>query len=165
MDIKRIIEIMSISKRIYFTISLIFVIGTIKAQYGNANNMGGAHVLSDIVRERHLEETMLKDMKNSKLNYFLDKNWKAGVMFTNDGSSISGLLYRYNVYTDQIEFRSFVDPKSIDILSIGSKKFIYTDYETDIEDYVESGYFELIAKGECKLLIRRQMHFKEGTND
>ena len=154
---------MDISKRIYFTISLILVIGTTKAQLGIAGGMNS--VLNDVVRERHIEETMLKDMKNSKLNYFLDKDWKAGVMFTSDGSSISGLLYRYNVYTDQIEFRSFVNPETIDIISIGSKKFIYTNYETDIEDYIESGYFELIAKGECKLLIKRQMSFNEGTND
>ncbi|MCK5170521.1 MAG: hypothetical protein KAQ75_11635 [Bacteroidales bacterium] len=154
---------MDISKRIYFTICLMLIIGTTEAQLGIAGGTNGA--LNNVIRERHLEETMLKDMKNSKLNYFLDKDWKAGVMFTSDGSSISGLLYRYNVYTDQIEFRSFVNPEIIDVLSIGSKKFIYTNYETDIADYTESGYFELIARGECKLLIKRQMSFDEGTND
>ena len=98
------------------------------------------------------------------MNFFLNEDWKAGVMFSKDSSVINNHLYRYNIYTDQIELRSVVNPKTIDIISIGSQKFIYSEFY--LEDSMRNeGYFELLANGECKLLLRRNIKFTEGRDD
>lgn len=47
-------------------------------------------------------------------------------MYKSDSVMQNNYLYRYNIYTDQIELRSIVDPNSISVISIGSNKFIYS---------------------------------------
>lgn len=119
---------------------------------------------SDIMREVKMNQITQNGMRNSKLNFFLNEDWKAGVMFSKDSSVINNHLYRYNIYTDQIELRSIVNPKTIDIISIGSQKFVYSEFYTE-DSMRNEGYFELLENGECKLLLRRNIKFTEGRDD
>ena len=119
---------------------------------------------SDIMREVKMNQITQNGMRNSKLNFFLNEDWKAGVMFSKDSTIINNHLYRYNIYTDQIELRSIVNPKTIDIISIGSQKFVYSEFYTE-DSMSNEGYFELIENGECKLLLRRNIKFTEGRDD
>ncbi|HRW62164.1 MAG TPA: hypothetical protein P5132_01680, partial [Bacteroidales bacterium] len=70
----------------------------------------------------------------------------------------------YNIYADQIEMRSLVDPSSIDIVTIGAQKFIHSSY-VDINNVVMNGYFEMVVGGDVKLLLRREIDFKQATYD
>jgi len=113
--------------------------------------------LSDINRKVKTENQ--SQAKQSKLNFYLDEEWKAGVFYTKKNDPINGYLFRYNIYTDQIELRSVVNQNEIDIVTIGSKKFIYSEF-LNADSIADEGYFEMIVNGDCKLLIRRSIAFK-----
>ncbi|HAF28538.1 MAG TPA: hypothetical protein DCG75_05775 [Bacteroidales bacterium] len=119
---------------------------------------------SDIARQVRMNQDTQIGMKKSKLNFFLDTEWKGGVMFQKDSVVLNNYLYRYNIYTDQIELRSVVNPNKIDIVSIGSHKFIFIEFFSE-DSILNQGYFELLINGECKLLLRRKIKFIEGRDD
>lgn len=118
--------------------------------------------LSDINRNVEKEKRQ-SQMKKSKLNYYLDETWQAGVYYTKTNTPVNGLLFRYNIYTDQIELRSVIDHNNMDIISIGSKKFIYSQYLNE-DSTQDEGYFELLVNGDCKLLIRRNIAYTERSD-
>jgi len=107
-----------------------------------------------------IESIIQKQSKTSQVNIFLTEEWQGGLMKLNNNQVLTGYLYRYNIFTDQIELKSVVNPSSIEIISIGPKRFIYSKYFAD-EDYCTSGYFEVIENGNCKLLIRRAVKQNE----
>ncbi|HAN19309.1 MAG: hypothetical protein A2X13_01410 [Bacteroidetes bacterium GWC2_33_15] len=131
---------------------------------GNADNYEGINNLNDVKRNISFEQKTQNQMKKSKLNYYLDGDWQAGVFYTKSNTSINGFLYRYNIYTDQIELRSVIDHESMDIVSIGTRKFIFSQFLNE-DSTMDEGYFELLVNGDCKLLIRRSLDYKEGNND
>lgn len=148
------------------SLSLIFsFIGLIGfAQY---NVSGSSNVIErsrDIQRQVKVNNFSNSSVSKSRFNIFLNDDWKGGVMFLNDSISMSGYTYRYNIYTDQIELRSVVDPSSVEVVSIGSQKFLYSKFY-DNAQRINEGYFEQVVGGECKLLLRREVDYKTGTRD
>ncbi|MDY6802092.1 MAG: hypothetical protein SVU94_12835 [Bacteroidota bacterium] len=147
-------------------LSLIFsFIGLIGfAQY---NVSGSSNIIErsrDIQRQVKVNNFSNSSVSKSRFNIFLDDNWKGGVMFLNDSISMSGYTYRYNIYSDQIELRSVVDPSSVEVVSIGSQKFVYSKFY-DNAKRINEGYFEQIVGGDCKLLLRREVDYKTGTRN
>ena len=104
--------------------------------------------------QQSVRENLLSD-PNQK-SFFLNPNWQRGLVILQDNTSITGQAYRYNVYTDQIEFVSALSPDAVKVVEVDSKKFIHTEFLTD-NNNVSRGYFELIEDGQMKLLLRRQM--------
>lgn len=134
------------------------------AQY---NINGSSNVIErsrDIQRQVKVNNFSSSNVSKSRFNIFLNDDWKGGVMFVNDSISMSGYTYRYNIYTDQIELRSVVDPSSVEVVSIGSQKFLYSKFY-DNDKKINEGYFEQVVGGECKLLLRREVDYKTGTRD
>lgn len=131
---------------------------------GNADNLEGLQNLGDVRRYISFEQRTQNEMKKSKLNYYLDETWQGGVYYTKSNAQINGLLFRYNIYTDQIELRSVINKETMDIVSIGSKKFVYSQFFNE-DSVLSEGYFELIVNGDCKLLLRRSIVFKDGNNE
>jgi hypothetical protein len=107
-----------------------------------------------------IEPFTQKQVKLSNVNYFLNEEWQGGLIQLENDRNVNGYLYRYNIFTDQIELKSIIEPSSVKIISIGVQKFIYSDYVLS-EDLIYSGYFEVIANGECKLLKRRYIRSNE----
>lgn len=101
---------------------------------------------------------------NSKFNVFLNENWQGGIMITKDSLTLNGYTFRYNVYSDQIELRSIVSPKDINVVSIGTQKFVYSSFIND-KGEEDEGYFELVVEGDCRLLLRREIEFSVGTKE
>jgi len=134
------------------------------AQYHISGSSNIIERSSDIQRQVKIDNFSSSGVSKSKFNIFLDDDWKGGVMFVNDSVSMSGYTYRYNIYTDQIELRSVVDPSSVKVVSIGSQKFLYSEFY-DSDKKINEGYFEQVVGGECKLLLRREVDYKTGTRD
>lgn len=134
------------------------------AQYNVSGSSNVVERSRDIQREVNLNNFSTTSSSKNRFNIFLNKDWQGGVMFVNDSISMSGYTYRYNIYSDQIELRSLVDPSSVSIVSIGSQKFVHSKFYDSNED-LNDGYFEQIVGGECKLLLRREVDYKTGTRD
>lgn len=130
--------------------------------FAQGNNLGNNNYdlldgLSDM--NRKVKTDNQSQARQSKLNFYLDDEWKAGVFYTKKSDAVNGYLFRYNIYTDQIELRSVVNHNDIDIVTIGSKRFIYSEFFNE-DSTIDEGYFEMIVNGDCKLLIRRSIAFK-----
>ncbi|MEE4197077.1 MAG: hypothetical protein V2I54_05495 [Bacteroidales bacterium] len=134
------------------------------AQY---NISGSSNIIErsrDIQRQVKVNNFSSGSASKSRFNIFLNEDWQGGVMFISDSIAMSGYTYRYNIYSDQIELRSIVDPSSVEVVSIGSQKFIYSKFY-DNTNALSDGYFEQIVGGECKLLLRREVDYSTGTRD
>ncbi len=101
-----------------------------------------------------IEPFTQKQIKISNVNHYLNKEWQGGLIQLEDDRKVNGYLYRYNIFTDQIELKSVVDPTPVKIISIGKQRFVYSDFLID-EESISAGYFEVIVNGDCKLLKRR----------
>lgn len=107
-----------------------------------------------------IEPFTQKQAKVSTVNHFLNEEWQGGLIKLKNEHMVNGYLYRYNIFTDQIELKSVIEPNSVDVISIGVQKFIYSDFIVG-ENSINSGYFELILNGDCRLLIRRYIRANE----
>ena len=97
-------------------------------------------------------------------NPYVEEEFMEGVVVFKDSSKISEVFLRLNHNTDQIEFmegdeiRGFTKPEDLAIASFGSRSFIYNKYRRGKK--IQSGYFEVLASGYCKLLFRRESIIK-----
>jgi hypothetical protein len=88
---------------------------------------------------------------------YLDEQFDSGTVSLNTGIKYADIPLRYNVYNDQIEFRSrngqmfnINNPESIRELTIGKTKFIYSDC---IQNNKEKKFFaEVILEGNVSLI-------------
>ena len=120
--------------------------------------------LTDTKRNINFANSLKNEEKRSKLNFYLNEDWMGGVIFRHDSTTINGCTFMYNIYTDQVELRTLVNPSTVEYLSIGSKKFVYTEY-LDADSILFEGYFELVINGDCRLLLRREMKATQGEDD
>ena len=100
---------------------------------------------------------------------YFNPEWQDGLILMKDGSSVRGNQYRYNLYTQQMEFISGSDtlaianPEEIDLIRIADRVFVYGSFVCDARQ--KSGYFELLEDGPCRLLKRwvTSFHQSDGT--
>ncbi|OQX82343.1 MAG: hypothetical protein B6D64_00605 [Bacteroidetes bacterium 4484_276] len=89
---------------------------------------------------------------------YLIGDWQEGIIIMKDNTVISGNKYRYNIYTQQMQFISNEDtmavanPGEVKFIQFADKVFVHTDYYCKNE--LKQGYFELLEDGECSLLKR-----------
>jgi len=89
---------------------------------------------------------------------FLNHDWNEGVIIMKDKTVITGHKFRYNIYTQQMQFinegdtMAIANPGEIETIRFANKSFIYTNYYCNNE--LKQGYFELLEEGECSLLKR-----------
>lgn len=89
---------------------------------------------------------------------YLIPAWKPGVLILTDNSRIDNFLFRYNLYTQQMQFINNADtlaiaiPEEINNLNIDDRTFIYSQYVC--KNAQKKGYFELLEDGHCRLLKR-----------
>lgn len=97
-------------------------------------------------------------LPGNKGSAFLNPHFIEGVISFKDGSRVEGNPMRYNLYTQQMQFIQDNDtlaignPGEIEYIRIADKVFVYTDYLHNGEH--QSGYFELLEDGDCRLLKR-----------
>ncbi|MEA3478421.1 MAG: hypothetical protein U9R60_09600, partial [Bacteroidota bacterium] len=94
---------------------------------------------------------------------YFTREWKEGVAFLKDGTVLEGRLYRYNIYAQQMQFiheddtAAFAKPEELASLTFDDHKFVYTTYKAEQE--VKNGYFEVLTRGRCQLLLRREITY------
>ena len=108
-------------------------------------------------------QTILETLKKSDADFYLS-DWQGGSIFLDNTTTLPGYMFRYNVYSDQIELRSIVNPENIEYISIGGKIFMYSTY-IDKHGSTTAGYFEILVKGDCYLLLRRNLKVTQGDHD
>ncbi len=92
-------------------------------------------------------------------NPYFEKEFQTGEIIHKDSSVTRDVLMRLNHYSDQIEFKYknsimiFTQPRDIDHVTFGHKSFVFSDYSTGKKN--KSGFFEVLAWGNCKLFLRR----------
>lgn len=132
------------------TLVILVMLGFVIVAKGQSDNMYDNHAPDS----KTIEPFTQKQIKLSNVNHYLDKEWQGGLIQLEDDRKVNGYLYRYNIFTDQIELKSIVDPTPVKIISIGKQRFVYSDFLIDGTS-INSGYFEVIVNGDCKLLKRR----------
>jgi hypothetical protein len=102
---------------------------------------------------------------------YLDSYFTEGIILMNDGTTVVGNAYRYNLYSQQMEFVNVAgdtvavaNPAEIAFLRMADKVFVYTNYLS--ERRLKSGYFELLEDGTCRLLKRWEAlyHLDDGAD-
>ncbi len=97
-------------------------------------------------------------LKGTSGSPYLFDEWNQGTITMKDKNVILGKMFRYNLYTQQMQFISGEDtmaianPEEIEKIQFGGKTFIFTSYKAQGKD--GKGYFELISDGNCRILKR-----------
>jgi len=97
-----------------------------------------------------------KELKGKPGSPYLYVAWLDGSIIMKDQNRIEGKKYRYNLYTQQMQFiegsdtMAIANPDDIEKIEFGGKTFIFTNY--DATDRMSKGYFELISDGNCRIL-------------
>ena len=96
--------------------------------------------------------------------YYIDE-WKPGRVMLRDNSVMDHIQLRYNIYARQMQYTdgkdtlAFANPEELQYVFFDDHLFIYTTYLDGTT--ISSDYFEVIAKGECKLLARKVVKFHQ----
>jgi len=95
---------------------------------------------------------------------YLSDDWIPGKIILKDQTEITGQLYRYNMYTCQMEFIDGVDtaaignPEDVDLVLIGDRKFVYA--KDTPSDTHRTGYMEILVDGQNRLLKCRHISYQ-----
>lgn len=105
---------------------------------------------SDSQEKKSLNE---KDIAGTQ---YLDKNFQESYILKVNGIEIKDMLLRYNIYSDNMEFRKdgqifvIAFPSEIHRVKLNGKAFIYEQYQ--LLNKVAHGYFEVLREGDFQLL-------------
>jgi len=125
--------------------------------YVTTDEISQVNDLENLVRAwntNNNKETILENIEGSA---YLDENFTDGDVFLATGDKYSKIPLRYNVYNDQIEFKSnsgivynINNPESLRELTIGKSRFIYTDCKSKKKEI--KMFTEVIKEGKVSLL-------------
>ena len=131
-------------------LTLIIVFTTINFGFSQ-NNRPFVNNENDVYLKIPVEEEI-----NNKARVYYSTNWESGNIVKKDSSIMTNLSFRYDVKNDRFEMWSFVNPESINIITLKGKFFIYTDFMYK-KTYKRKGYFQIVIDGYAKLLLRRNI--------
>ncbi len=93
-------------------------------------------------------------------NPYLEKSFKTGKIISKVHLEFPPLLLRYNVYTDNIEYKApngkiyaLKDHNKVSAYQIGDTTFIYSPYYKK-KNEIEAGFFQLLVPGKVAALVR-----------
>ncbi len=108
-------------------------------------------------------ELKRSDIKGSP---YLDENFINGTIYTMQKEKYENVPMRYNIYSDDIEFKSFngdalaiAAPETLEKVEIGNHQFYYIPYI--LSKKIEHGYFERIEGENASLFTRYEVIFKD----
>ncbi len=91
---------------------------------------------------------------------FLNRNFQSGKPISKYNQTFPIIPLRYNIYTDNIEYKSpenkvyvLKDPNKIKAYKIGDSTFIYSPYYKN-KNKLSFGYFQVLVPGKTKGLIK-----------
>lgn len=100
---------------------------------------------------------------------YLNDEFIKGTIFTKSKAQFVGIELRYNVYTDQVEFKSdkgqvqvLAAPETIEKIEWNDTKMVYIPYT--VSQKIKRGYFiELLGGEKASLLSRPRVFFQEAN--
>ncbi len=100
---------------------------------------------------------------------YLNPEFREGIIIMNDGNRISDKRYRYNLYTQQMQYiegpdtLAIANPEQVALIRIGGDVFVYDTYLC--EGQPRSGYLQLLQDGDCRLLKRWQAAYHQSEQE
>jgi len=124
-----------------------------------ALNLGYSQEENQFVTKDNNDESVylkisVEEELNEKSRVYYSSDWESGNIVKKDSSIMTNLSFRYDVKNDRFEMWSFVNPESINLITMNGKFFIYTKYMYK-KTYKRKGYFQIVIDGYAKLLLRR----------
>jgi len=99
---------------------------------------------------------------------YVNSSFQTGQIFTKENNLYGSFPLRYNVYTDNFEFRQSNQkvlelnaPGMIGKIKLDDTTFIYAPYA--VKDGWRNGFFQLINSGKAEALIRYRVDFMKAT--
>lgn len=137
------------------------------------SHMTAAQVYSGIGNNPKMDQYMRRSMVEGVNPYrgidgspfFPKKEFTKGTIYHKDSTKTVNVPMRLNHYDDQIEFKHgedimmFIEPEEIESFEFGHLIFIYSKFDPSIGK-PDEGFLEVMAKGYCKLLLRRSSEVK-----
>ncbi len=156
-------------KRLFFSVAFLLAITSgLMAQQGSyeiseAINFFNSHAYSRGDYTSVLEDS---DIEGSP---YLNDDFMEGSVFTKSKTQFVGIPLRYNVYNDEMEFKSdkgvvqaIAAPETIEKIEFGEYKMVYLPYI--INRKIQNGYFVEMEKGEkAALYARPKVNFQKAT--
>ncbi len=96
-------------------------------------------------------------------NPYYFEDFREGSVITKDAKKYNG-VFRYDLYSDQIEFKIDEDaywianPELVEYLKIDDRVFMF--FDKDLVDSKKGYYYEILVMGECKLMKRKGVNLK-----
>lgn len=113
----------------------------------------------------------LVNLGENKINgsAYLSKDFISGSVITKDNIHYQDIPLRYNIYNDDIEFKTKKDeclaisePKSLRKIIIGDDTFIYAKKSN--KKNARYGYYQLLTTGKIQLLTRHHIAFRDAES-
>lgn len=148
-------------------VSIFQVIGTVVLILSLCQTVAGQiyhNTLTQYMRRSLIEGVNLyKGIEGSP--YYPGPEFNSGVIYHKDNTKTINVPMRLNHFIDEIEFKygenimMLIKPDEIDYMEFGHMTFIYSEFDPLIGK-PDAGFFEVMAKGYCKLLYRRTSEIK-----
>lgn len=107
-----------------------------------------------------------KDIQGSP---YLDDNFVKGSVYTTSKTEYVDVPLRYNIYNDQIEFKTgdnkvlaLAAPESVDKIEFGNYKIVYIPFS--VAKKVRRSFFVVLAEGKASLFEKPRVTLKEATD-
>lgn len=104
---------------------------------------------------------------NIKGSPYWREEFQSATLFSGSEKRYRGLLMRYNIYSDQIEFKNEKDqvqvltnPEIVRLIEIGEDKIVYRPYQMGGQS-VDFGFFLVLEEGPVHLLVKKMMIVQE----
>jgi len=145
-------------KRLFFLIIILFATLSVKLQAQNIRlyaKPGYNNVYRDSYFEKGIEGSPYMD------------DWQSADIFFKNGKSVSGLKFRYNVYSNQMLYQDnnqtyiIGTPDSISEVRFFNKTFMYKEYKKN--DKTDKCLFEVLFNGKVSLLNKYDVELIPAT--
>jgi hypothetical protein len=102
---------------------------------------------------------------------YIGNDWPEGVLVLKGGKTIQDYRFRYDIYSDQMQFitgkdtLAFATPSELNTVTFANRTFVHEPYECS--GMLMKGYFELLVPGKKQLLMKRSVsyHLPEGDKE
>lgn len=98
---------------------------------------------------------------------YLEEQFKEGVLTVRDGTEVTGLKYRYDIFGDRMQMINNNDttviskPLAVKAIEIEERKFVYDVFKLK-QGQIATSYFEIIKETESlSILLRRRIELKQ----
>lgn len=99
---------------------------------------------------------------------YMNESFQKGNLSLKDNTIIENRLYRYNMYSQQMEFTidndtaAIGNPDEIRVLQLENNNFVYAEYINS--QNVSKGYMEILVEGDYRLLLYRDIKYTHREN-